>query len=300
MERERGGSVSVLALDVGGTFVKYGIFKEDGSLTEKGKFVTPMDSAEDFYRKLAGLIEERGDEITGVGMSFPGMIDTGNQLAIKAGALSFLHGQYIGRELKKHLKREIPVWFENDANCAGIAEQMDGNAKDVSDFLLVTIGTGIGGCVCLNGEILHGKRFSAGEFGMMITDYSTNGYKTLHELASTSALVSEYAEMRGISSDGVEGYQIMSELDDPKVLKVVENWAAYVAICLFNLAVTFDPERILIGGGISQNKDLIGLIEKQLDRIPSWKDFRTEIKPCKFFNDAGLYGAYWSYMRRKA
>ena len=131
---------------------------------------------------------------------------------------------------------------------------------------------------------------------MMITDYTGHGFKSAHELASTAALISEYSRMRGIPDGLVEDYQIMSELDDPKVKAVVENWATYVAICIFNLACTLNPQRFLIGGSISQNSELIPIIKEKLNQIPNWTDFQAEIQSCRFFNDASLYGAYWAYI----
>lgn len=286
--------MSVIALDVGGTFIKYGLI-EEGKITEKGEVSTPKDSAEEFYQTIAKLIENHQDEVTGVAISLPGFINPKTQVAVRAGALGYLTGNNIGEELRKHLSVDLPISVENDANCAAIAEKLAGNAQDVHDFITVTLGTGVGGAIYINNQLLHGKSFSAGEFGMMVTDYSQHGFATLHEFASTRALCDEYARQKGYPIGTVEGYQVMSELDDPVVKKIVDQWSMRVAICLFNLIVTLNPQKILIGGGISKNKDILPLIKKSLTKISNSDDFQTEIEDCKFYNDAGLYGAYWAF-----
>lgn len=286
--------MTVVALDVGGTFIKFG-FVKDGEIIEKGEVSTPKDSAKKFYQTIADLVEKRKDQITGIAISLPGFINPKTQVAVRAGALGYLTGNNIGQELRKYLSFDVPISVENDANCAAIAEKMAGNAQDVHDFITVTLGTGVGGAIYINNQLLHGTSFSAGEFGMMVTDYSQHGFATLHEFASTRALCDEYARQKGYPVGTVEGYQVMSELDDPVVKKIVEDWSMRVAICLFNLIVTLNPQKILIGGGISKNKDILPLIKKSLAKISNSADFKAEIDDCKFYNDAGLYGAYWAF-----
>lgn len=286
--------MSVIALDVGGTFIKFGLFK-DGKIVEKGEVSTPKSSAEEFYQTVSKLIEKRKDNLKGVAISLPGFINPKTQVAVKAGALGYLSGDNIGAELDKYLDVDVPIYVENDANCAAIAEKLAGNAQDVHDFIVVTLGTGVGGAIYVNNKLIHGKNFSTGEFGMMVTDYTKHGFATMHEFASTRALCDEYARKKGYPLGTVEGYQVMSEIDDPVVQKIVENWSMRVAICLFNLIVTLDPQRILIGGGISKNKDILPLIKDALDKVSNYNDFQTDIEDCKFYNDAGLYGAYWAF-----
>ncbi len=286
--------MSVLALDVGGTFIKYGLIKND-KITEKGEVSTPKNSAADFFQIIGKLIKERKDDLNGVAISLPGFINPETQIAVRAGALGYLDGSDIGKEVKKAAGFNIPVHVENDANCAAIAEKLAGNAQDVHDFIVVTLGTGVGGAIYVNNKLIHGKNFSTGEFGMMVTDYSKHGFATIHEFASTRALCDAYARQMGYPIGSVEGYQVMSEIDNPQVRKIVENWSMRVAICLFNLIVTLDPQRILIGGGISKNKDILPLIRDSLSKVSNYSDFATDIENCKFYNDAGLYGAYWAF-----
>lgn len=286
--------MSILALDVGGTFIKYGVFKKN-KIIEKGEVSTPKDSAADFFKVVGKLISDKKDGLNGVAISLPGFINPQTQIAVRAGALGYLDGSDIGKEIKKVANFKVAVHVENDANCAAIAEKLAGNAQDVHDFIVVTLGTGVGGAIYINNQLIHGENFSTGEFGMMVTDYSKHGFATIHDFASTRALCDEYARQKGYPIGSIEGYQVMSEIDDPQVRNIVENWSMRVAICLFNLIVTLDPQRILIGGGISKNKDILPLIRDSLSKVSNYNDFATDIENCKFYNDAGLYGAYWAF-----
>ena len=288
--------MAILTIDVGQKFVRYGFFDDEGNLTEKGKYQVPRESAQSFYKSIANLVTENNTKIKAISISFPGFINVDKKIAIRAGSLRFLDGHNINQDLHQYIDDRIEIFIENNSNCAAIAEKLNGNAQDVSDFSVITRGNGVGGGIYINNKLFRGTSFSAGEFGMMITDYTGHGFKSAHELASTSALISEYSRMRGIPDGLVENYQIMSELDDPKVKAVVEKWATYVAICIFNLACTLNPQKILIGGNISQNSELIPIIKEKLNQIPNWTDFQAEIQSCRFFNDASLYGAYWAYI----
>ena len=293
--------MSVIALDVGGTFIKYGFIK-DGNIKEKGEISTPKDSAEKFYQTVAKLIKTHEKALTGVAISLPGFINPKTQVAVRTGALGYLTGNNIGKELRRYLSINVPISVENDANCAAIAEKLAGNAQDVHDFITVTLGTGVGGAIYINNQLLHGKSFSAGEFGMMVTDYSQHGFATLHEFASTRALCDEYARQKGYPIGTVEGYQVMSEIDDPIVKKIVDQWSMRVAICLFNLIVTLNPQKILIGGGISAQPVVVSEIRHQFkllqesDRRLQDDIAMPDIQAAKFGNEANLLGALYGLL----
>lgn len=291
--------MAILTVDVGQKYIRYGFFDEDGTLTEKGQYMIPRKSAKDFYQSMADLVNDSGVKVKAISISFPGFINGNEGIAIRAGSLRFLDGHNIKNDLHQYIDDKVEIFVENNSNCAAIAEKLNGNAQDVQDFVVITIGHGIGGGIYISDNLLRGSGFSAGEFGMMIPDYTGQGFANMQVLASAKALISDYSRMRGIPDGIAEPYQIMSELDDPNVKKTIDEWATYLAICIFNLACTLNPQRILIGGVLSQNSELIPIIESHLDKIPNWHDFQTEIKPCHFFSDASLYGAYWAYIGSK-
>ena len=280
-----------LCLDVGGTYIKYGLFNEEGQWETRGKLPTQRQSIDDFFDPIHRLITEieKKYQITVMGLSFPGFINRKTGEAVYSGAIAPLHGKNICHELSQRLAKQYPIFIENDANCAALAEMHSGNAQETDSFVLLTLGTGVGGAIVVDGHVLSGAHFRGGEFGMMVTDFQQNGYRSLHELASTSALMTEYRRVKGDSF--VEEEAIFSEINQLDVQKVVEKWSHYVGILIYNLSVTLDPQKILIGGGISQNEKLIPIIEKALQKNPYWQDFEVPLETCLHHNDSGILGA---------
>ncbi|MFD1466518.1 ROK family protein [Lapidilactobacillus mulanensis] len=285
--------MSYLCYDVGGTFIKYAVFDELGNFLKKAKYPTNALDPTAFFKQMAMIANDEPD-VQAIGISFPGFINTETGEAYRAGALGQLDGLNLIDQFKQQLKRDIPVAIENDANCAALAEKLSGNAQDVHDFAVITIGTGIGGGIVMNDKVLHGKQFRAGEFGMMITDYTAHHVATLHDLAATSSLITRYTETKMLDPDQVTGEQIMAEFgEDEQTTTIVNAWADYVAIAIFNLSVTNAPQRILLGGGISQNPKLLAIVKAALKRIPAWTDFECEVVICQYHNDSGLIGALY-------
>ncbi|KAF1290775.1 ROK family protein [Candidatus Enterococcus leclercqii] len=283
--------MSWLSFDIGGTFIKYGVFSA-GELIEKGKIATPY-SEEGFFDTVAKITVscDQKKPLRGIGLSFPGFIDGKRGVAVMAGALTPLHGINIKEALAAKLHRPLPIAIANDANCAALAEFYQGNGQGAADLLLVTLGTGIGCGIILNGEIREGHSFKAGESGMMITDLSHSGFTTAHDLASTRALVTGYGELYGLATELVTGEMIFED-ERAATKQLRQDWGQRVAAVLFNIVVTLDPEKILIGGGVSQNPKLLPLVEEALAAIPYWQEFHVPVATCYFHNDAGLVGAY--------
>lgn len=290
---------NVLAFDVGMNIIRYALFS-NGKQGIPGSIATPMDRAESFYETLAGVASrcsEAGVGLEGIVISMPGFIDTTRRKAILAGPLGMLNGHDIGPELAEYLDRPVPIWVENDANCAAIAEKSSGNARMLDDFVVITVDTGIGGAVFLNGHLLRGRNWNAGELGMMITNFGEAGPLPLHDFASTIALRQRYAEEFGVPEESVVVSTLLRRLDEPRVREVVERWADYVAILIYNTVVVLNPECVLIGGQISQESALMPLIKDALLRIPTWKkSFRVPVKRCRHSGNASLVGAYYAFL----
>ena len=291
--------MSYLCFDIGGTFVKYGLFSQEGKSILKNKFPTIHESTESFIQSLVEKFDELNIEnnIQGIGLSFPGFINVETGEAIMAGALDHLHGQNVIELLQKQIGA-VNIVIENDANCAALAEQFGGHAQETDSLILMTLGTGIGGAIVENRQILHGHAFQSGEFGMMTVDYSQRGYQTLHELASTSALVRRYQEHYQLSLESITGEAIFAD-KRPETQEILEKWANYVALAIFNVVCTLNPQKLLLGGGVSQNDQLLPLIETALQRHPHWKDFSVPIEACYYYNDAGLIGALTLLLQQK-
>ena len=284
----------ILAFEIGTFFTRYVVF-EGGRMGIPGAIATPVDSEESFYRALARIVSKQRAPLDGIAISMPGFIDTEKQVAVTAGALDMLYGHEIGGKLQEYLDDSVPIWMENDANCAAMAERLSGNAVKVDDFVLITVDSGVGGALFLDGRIRRGRDWRAGELGMMIPNYGTGGFRTMQNYMSTVALTEEYAKEFDMPSRSIVPATLFQRLDEPRVRKIVDQWIDYLAIGIFNIVAVIDPECVLLGGGICREQQLLPLVNAALDGIPQWKDFRTVVRRCKHTNNAGLIGAYYAF-----
>lgn len=289
-----------LCFDVGGTNVKYGLIEETGEFLERGKYPTNCLDLSAFLSNMGGIIEKytENNKIAGVGISLPGYIHPDTGYVETGGAIEALYGVNLIELLKAYTA--APIVLENDANCAALAEQFNGNAAGCKNFYCLTIGTGIGGGLVVNGELVHGHRFRGGEFGYMITIGKEEGYRNLHELASTKALIDTYKLYKDIPVDiPVEGHVVFEEaISDPAVRSILDAWYERLSFGIFNVASVLNPEKILIGGAVSVREDLYTELEEKLKKIPFWEDLAAPIAPCKYRNDAGMLGALYKLLNR--
>ena len=272
----------ILAFEIGTFFTRYVVF-EDGRV-----YVNAVPFS-------WNIVSKQRAPLDGIAISVPGFIDTEKQVAVTAGALSILYGHEIGRKLQGYLDDPIPTWMENDANCAAMAEKLSGNAVKLDDFALITIDSGVGGALFLDGRIRRGKDWRAGELGMMIPNYETGGFHTMQDYLSTIVLAEEYAKEFDVPTGSIVPATLFHRLDEPRVRKIVDRWIDYLAIGIFNIVAVADPECVLLGGGICREQQLLPLVNAALDKIPQWSDFHTVVKRCRHTNNAGLIGAYYAF-----
>lgn len=290
----------VLVFEVNTNFTRYALFT-DGRMGIPGTIATPNKDVDAFYDALGQIVLRQQVPLDGIAISCPGFIDTTTQTALSAGALAMLRKQQVGKELVERIGRpDIPTWLENDANCAAMAERLSGNARKLDDFVLLTLDTGLGGAMFLDGRLRRGKDWRAAEFGMMIINYDSAGPLPLHDFVSTTRLSEWYADEFGGAPGDVLPSSLFRQLDDPRVRAIVERWLKYVAVAVLNVVATVDPQAVLIGGSISREPRLLPMLEDALDTLRDWHDFKTSIKRCKHSGNAGLMGAYYAFMEEMA
>ena len=175
-----------ISIDIGGTFIKYGLISEDGAIIENHEMPTQAQKGgEEILNKVLKIIENytKNHQIEGVAISTAGMVDRENGSIRYA---SDLIPNYTGINFKKTIREKFGLnsSVENDVNCAGLAEYTSGAGKDSKIALILTIGTGIGGCAVINGEVYQGVSGSALEVGYMKIN---NG--TFQSLGSAKSLV---------------------------------------------------------------------------------------------------------------
>lgn len=155
-----------LGIDIGGTTIKYGFIDDKGQVYCKQSIKT-IDNRHQFLVNLQTIIEEsqRQEPIEGIGISAPGIIDQHGTM-ITAGAIKSIYGVRLKQELQKITK--VPIVIENDANAAAIAEQWIGHAQGIPNYICMVLGTGIGGGIIYQNELIKGTHGMAGEFGWMV------------------------------------------------------------------------------------------------------------------------------------
>lgn len=181
-----------LSFDIGGTFLKYGVIGENAVILETNTVKTPgtLDELLNFIKEVCFSHQE----VIGVAVSCPGAVsDEG--IIYGSSAVRYLHGPNIKELIGENVK--LPVFIENDANCAAYSELWDGSAKGKKDVLVIVIGTGIGGSIIKNGLLHKGANLHGGEFGYMLLTSDVKGSDDVwSRVASTKALVKKVAQKK--------------------------------------------------------------------------------------------------------
>lgn len=306
-----------IGVDVGGTNIATGVMNEEGKLIKKVSVKalgnrTPQEITGDVYKSIEAVMKEA--EITEndfeyIGVGIPGCVDNTVGKIILTENMNLSDFEFV-KELQKYINK--PVYMANDANCAVYGEMMAGAATGCSNVVMITIGTGVGGGFVINKNIYEGTNGAAMEVGHMVID--NNGIicncgrpGCWEKYASATALVritKEYMEkypdslMHTFLSDsgevnGMTAFKA-ARANDEAGMKVVDVFAEYLAVGIANLINLFQPEVVLVGGGVSNEGDFLldrvrAHIKKTVyayEKIPS-----TVIKKADLGNDAGIIGA---------
>ncbi|MDR0126884.1 ROK family protein [Bacillus zhangzhouensis] len=290
-----------VVFDVGGTRTKHGIMDEDGKLITRGDYQTNCRQLEPFLEAMEDVVKQyqKTRDVSGIAISLPGFVDSQTGYTEFAGAIIALNGQNVKTLLEE--KTSLRVEVENDANCAALAEKYSGHAKDCDSFICMTIGTGVGGGIFAGGQLVRGASFRGGEFGMMLTETENGQFTTLNSSASTAGLIRNYKEKQGIpQSKQIDGQEIFDKAKhDPSIEKLVDQWYKRIAIGIYNVATVLNPEKILIGGGVSARPDLIPSIEKHLHTLHAWKNIQVKLETCYYLNQAGMKGALYHFLMKE-
>ncbi|MBL4954633.1 ROK family protein [Neobacillus sp. YIM B02564] len=301
----------IACFDIGGTFIKYGLIDRDGQLHLKDKVPTPKENLQtELPEVLTGKIREltRAFPLTGIGISSCGLVDC------EKGEILFssnLKG-YSGMKLAKILtaKTNLPVSVENDVKSACYGEMWKGAIKGKKNVVFLTLGTGIGSAIIIDGKVVNGSGNLAGELGhTVIVDNGrpcSCGRKGCYErYAATSVLVQDYIEKKQQNSEVIEhisGEEIIALVArrDPLAVAVYEQFIHYICVGLANVTHLLNPEAIVIGGGIAEQGDqFFAAINNGLKQeiMPLYHQ-DTLVFPSALGNLAGLYGACYLTLKK--
>lgn len=303
-----------LSFDIGGTQIKFGILTAEGNIIEKSKIDT-KNNGEQIINDIVTVKERLASQynLQGVAFSMPGFVNVETGYLKTGGSIPDFYGINFKEIMQEKLG--LPVELENDVNCVAFSEQWHGNAKDCDNFICITIGTGIGGALCLNGQISRGHSYMAGEFGYMLIHniFSNVKNKSTCTLSATGSvkqgLISNYYEQKKIDKNKLSGVDIYQLADEGDLIasKVINEFYQSIAIGLYNLTFILNPEKILIGGAISNRTEIFPAIIREYQSIitehPDLKGFAVKdlvsIESTHFKNESGLVGALYHFLQMR-
>lgn len=305
-----------LGIDIGGTNIAAGLVDKDGKIIYKSSTPTladrPIEEIVDDMICLCYDVADKADysidDVEAIGIGCPGTVDNDNGVIVYSNNIVMDHvrlGEMIQTKLGK------PVNIENDANAAALGEYIV-NGNNAKSFVFITLGTGVGGGVIIDGKLYRGFNFAGGELGHIIIQ-SENGlvctcgnHGCWEAYASVTALISQTKDaMLSDSSSlmnkwmrdngkisGRTAFECAKQ-GDRTAQRVVEQYIRYVGSGLVSILNIFQPEQILIGGGISKEGEYL---LKPLREFVYAGDYnkhmsKTKINAASLFNDAGIIGA---------
>lgn len=299
-------------IDIGGTSVKCGLFTEDGEV--KKKWEIPTDRSErgkqvpyDIAATIRETIAEQGlktEELLGVGIGVPGPV-LENGVVLECANLGW------GRlDVKALMERELglPVRVGNDANVAALGEMWKGGGRGYEDLLMITLGTGVGGGLIINGKIVCGANGAAAEIGHMIvnpeeTDVcGCGGHGHLEQYASATGIVRMARHMLAeeAGDTALRNYEHLTAKDifdeakqgDAMAERLVDRLGSYLAFALTHVAAVADPKVFVVGGGVSKaGSFLLDAIERHYNDNIMTALKNKEFRLAELANDAGIFGA---------
>ncbi|HEO0344267.1 TPA: ROK family glucokinase [Streptococcus agalactiae] len=312
-------SKKLLGIDLGGTTIKFGILTLEGEVQEKWAIETNTlengrhivsDIVESLKHRLSlyGLTK---DDFLGIGMGSPGAVDRTSKTVTGAFNLNWADTQEVGSVIEKEVG--IPFFIDNDANVAALGERWVGAGANNPDVVFVTLGTGVGGGVIADGNLIHGVAGAGGEIGHMIVDpengfMCTCGNKSCLETVASATGVVRVARQLAEQYEGSSAIKaaidngdtvtskdifIAAEDGDKFANSVVERVSRYLGLAAANISNILNPDSVVIGGGVSAAGEFLrSRVEKYFVTFafPQVKK-STKIKIAELGNDAGIIGA---------
>ncbi|WP_283586007.1 ROK family glucokinase [Limosilactobacillus ingluviei] len=308
----------LIGVDLGGTTIKFAILTAEGEIQQKwslrtnildeGSHIVP-DIIESINHHI-DLYKMSRDQFIGIGMGTPGTVDRDNGTVIGAYNLNWKTLQPVKEQIEAGTGLKFAI--DNDANCAGLGERWKGAGNDGDDVAFITLGTGVGGGLIANRQLLHGIGGAAGEVGHIIVQ--PNGYQCtcgnhgcLEQYASATGVVhlaqdlaEEYEGTSRLKKMIDDGDEITSKIvfdlakeRDYLANKVVDKVCYYLGLACANISNTLNPEFVVIGGGVSAAGDfLLKRVQRNFNEF-AFATVRTstQLKLAELGNDAGVIGA---------
>ena len=299
-----------IGIDLGGTCIKYALISPQGDILFNDEIPTDgMASRDKVLQRIITAIDkvltvasQLELQVSCVGLGSPGTVDIeAGQVKSGANSISGWHGFPLRDYLVKRIK--LPVYIDNDANLIAVGESVYGIAQGKPSSLVVTLGTGIGGAILVEGKLMRGTNNASAEFGCMVLPFH-NAKQELdvvswESLASAKALVSRFQQLSELDSvfyqQKVNGRFLFEEFHkgNKYAAKAIEENTKWLGLCISNLLNIFNPAQVVIGGGISEAGEFyIEKIRQQVFKVAEVDcSANVEIVAAALGNKAGVLGA---------
>ena len=309
-------------VDVGGTTVKLGLFNDEGQVLDKWEIPTVKDNGgEKVLPDIAASIKNKMQEksitaadLVGVGIGAPGAVNAEGFMV--NGAVNIGWGSFdLAETLKKELDLPVTVKAGNDANVAALGEMWQGGGKGYSNLVAVTLGTGVGGGIIIDGRILTGTNGAGGEIGHICVDDSETetcgcGNKgCLEQYTSATGVVrlagramaasDKKSTLRELEAVTAKDVFDAAKAGDELALEIVDTQARILGRALAQIACVVDPEIFVIGGGVSKAGSILtDSVKKYFEHYAFHACRQTKFALAQLGNDAGIYGSACSILGR--
>lgn len=291
-----------LSIDIGGTNLKYALLDHSGNLISRNTVKTPH-TLDEFLSTVKQTIEMNiRHHIKGIAFSVPGKVARQSGTVYYGGSLPFL--DHLSLKQIFESQYHLPVSVENDGKSAALAEQWLGQLKNVENGAMIVLGTGVGGGIIINHQLLRGTHSQAGELSFMnLADHTSTSENLLGFSGSAVRMIEACAHQLGLA-DINDGYSVFEAIEagDSRVLPIFEKYCATIATMMLNIQSVIDIQRFVIGGGISAQPLVVSGItnafHKILTNLPLLgKQLQIpEILTAHFKSDANLYGALYNLL----
>ena len=233
-----------LAIDVGGSSLKYAVIDEQLTFSIHGSVPADISTREHTFAAIKQLWEEHGEGCCGIAMSIPGAIDRNRGWAYSGGAFLWVKDEPYAQEISD-LIGGVPVTIVNDAKSAAMAEIGYGNLKGIDSGVVIVLGTGIGGAVVLNGQVLQGSHFTAGEFSFLRGDVqeregSGDVFANYNGIAGIKSAIKKASGLDDI--DGLKAFKMIKEDHNEQVLQGMKDYCYYLAFHIYNIQAALDVQ----------------------------------------------------------
>lgn len=287
--------MKLAAFDIGGTSLKMGVITDQGEIVAADKQDIMNHSGKAILDGVLNWLKQH-PECEGVTVSIPGYVDPHSGYIAMGGAIRDFDDFHFGQWLQE--KTDLPFSVENDANCALLAELWLGKAQKMSDFLMMTIGTGVGGAIYCNNALVRGKQFRAGEFGSLLCTRPGSDnvrHYTMNTTCTMRVLTQNFSRHSGQKQEEITGEEIFARYDnnDPICTRLVNTF--YQDLCggIYNLSHLFNPEAIFLGGGITGRETFLDEVRYHL----TWFDVDVKVDTATYGNDSGMLGAVKHFLQ---